>query len=408
MKYHQEGSRMLRFIHAADLHLGNTGPSTLGLSPKWVERIKNASYKAFNNLIDKALELKVDFILLSGDLLDTSTPTLRSQLELYKGLNRLSEANIKVFMVGGNHDPLNLKKAQSEMPNGVHLFGDKPETVSFKKGDLILAEISGISYPTAKVTEDLSLLLKPGSEGFQIALLHTNVAGYGNKDNYSPSELDSLVRTGFDYWALGHVHTKAVLNENPYVVYPGTTQGQHINETGPKGFYLVEVDQKVKIEFINSAVYFWENLEFEAFGTLDKLDLAFEELIAKAFEIPRVYRIKIKGRTPLYNELLSEKEELETRFKEASNYALESLVLEILPDLDYTKIKTEESLPGEFLRVAEKLREDGFNEEIKEVLAPLYDKLGDILDPLEANDLETILNGSIALGLDLFWRGEKS
>ncbi len=399
---------MLRFIHAADLHLGNTGPSTLGLSPKWIERIKNASYKAFNNLIDQALALEVDFILLAGDLLDTSTPTLRSQLELYKGLNRISEANIKVFMVGGNHDPLNLKKAQSEMPEGVYLFGAKPETISFKKKGRTLAQISGISYPTTRVNEDLSLLLKPGDCGFQIALLHTNVSGYGNRDNYSPSELDSLIKKGFDYWALGHVHTKAILNENPYIVYPGTTQGQHINETGPKGFYLVEVDKKVKMEFINSSVYLWENLELEAFDTLDKLDLAFEELIAKAYEVPRVYRLKIKGRTPLYNSLLSEKEELESRFKEASAYALESLVLEILPDLDYNQIKTEESLPGEFIRTAEKLLEEGFNEEIKEVLAPLYEKHGDRLDPLEADDLKTIINGSVALGLELFWRGDKS
>lgn len=399
---------MLRFIHASDLHLGNSGPGIVGLSKQWTERISNASYVAFENLINYALEANVDFLLLAGDVLDTSIPTLKSQLELYKGLSRLTQEGIKVFMVGGNHDPLNLKKAKNSLPEGVYLFDKEPQTIPFVKDGITLAEITGISYPVSKVSDDLSVLLKPGNKGFQIALLHTNVVGYGKEDNYAPSDLDKLIKSGFDYWALGHVHTNMVLNKKPYVVYSGTTQGQHINETGPKGFYLVEVDKDVKMEFVQTSLYCFEKLQVPAPESLDELDKIFGELNKKEVEQPSIYRVIVEGRTPLYDQLKEEVLELEERFKEGINYALESLVLEILPDIDYETIKQEDSLPGEFIREAEKMIAEGYNDEIKEVLDPLYSRYGNIVDVFSEEELESILRASIARGLDLFWRGDKS
>ena len=398
---------MLRFIHASDLHLGNSGPGTLGLSKDWRERIANAAYQAMDTLIEKAIALEVDFVLFSGDILDTKTPTLRSQLELHRGLTRLSEAGIKVFMAGGNHDPLNISRAQSKLPVGVHFFGAEPETIPFIKDGVTLAEITGISYPVAKVTDDLSLKLKKGSKGFQIALLHTNVAGYGKKDNYAPSSLDKLIKRGFDYWALGHVHTSTILNTKPYVVYAGTTQGNQINEIGPKGAYLVEVDREVKIEFIETSAYYWQIKKVPAPETLNELYKALEELDEEAREKPSVIRLIITGRTPLYKELLTGQAELEERFREGKNYALESLQLEILPDIDYEAVKNEESLPGEFLREAEKLLNSEDLKELEEVLTPLYNRVGDLIEPIDQKALESIVSGSVALGLDLFWRGEK-
>jgi len=349
----------------------------------------------------------VDFLLLSGDVLDTLNPTLNSQLELINGLKELSKAGIKVFMVGGNHDPLSLKKAQSSLPEGVHFFGAQAETISYVKGGLTLAEITGISFPVAKVSDDLSRLLKPGTKGFQIALLHSNVEGAGKKENYAPSNLDYLTKSGFDYWALGHVHTNAVLSEKPHVVYSGTTQGQHVNETGKKGFYLVEVDKdKVDLEFITTSAYIWERLEVKAPESLNELIEILESLDSSGSKIPRVYRLKIAGRTPLYNELLSQVGDLEERYKEKKSYALESIELDILPDIDFEEVKLEDSLPGEFLREAEKLIAAGKSEEFEGQVAPLYDRLGGILDDLDEEEIESIVNGSIALGLDLFWRGE--
>ena len=55
---------------------------------------------------------------------------------------------------------------------------------------------------------------------------------------YAPCTLEGLLSKNYDYWALGHVHRREILHENPWIVFPGNTQGRHINESGPRGCTL--------------------------------------------------------------------------------------------------------------------------------------------------------------------------
>ena len=57
-----------------------------------------------------------------------------------------------------------------------------------------------------------------------------------------PCTVNELRAKGYDYWALGHVHTHEVLATSPHVVYSGNTQGRHARETGAKGAVVVEVE----------------------------------------------------------------------------------------------------------------------------------------------------------------------
>src|SRR5699024_12086412 len=52
---------------------------------------------------------------------------------------------------------------------------------------------------------------------------------------------EELKGKGYDYWALGHIHQRAILNETPPIIYPGNIQGRHRREPGDKGCYLVEM-----------------------------------------------------------------------------------------------------------------------------------------------------------------------
>ena len=73
-------------------------------------------------------------------------------------------------------------------------------------------------------------------------MLHPNVAGQTGHDSYAPCELTDLEEREFNYWALGHVHTRKTLREKgPVVHYPGNVQGLHRNEEGARGVTLVEV-----------------------------------------------------------------------------------------------------------------------------------------------------------------------
>ena len=107
------------------------------------------------------------------------------------------------------------------------------------------ATVYGVSYPTREVRENLTPRFDGtgSAQGFVIGLLHANVGGNQYHDSYAPCTVSDLANTGFDYWALGHVHTRQMLRETgPTIVYPGNSQGRHPNEPGARGVYLVEVD----------------------------------------------------------------------------------------------------------------------------------------------------------------------
>jgi DNA repair exonuclease SbcCD nuclease subunit len=92
------------------------------------------------------------------------------------------------------------------------------------------------------VTENLASVYPEPVRGLlNVGLLHTSVTGREGHEPYAPCALSDLVNKGYDYWALGHVHQREVLCQDPWVVFPGNLQGRHARETGPKGATLIEV-----------------------------------------------------------------------------------------------------------------------------------------------------------------------
>jgi len=72
--------------------------------------------------------------------------------------------------------------------------------------------------------------------------LHTAAGGREGHADYAPCTPAALANKGYDYWALGHVHKREILNDRPWIVFPGNLQGRHARETGPKGATLVTVE----------------------------------------------------------------------------------------------------------------------------------------------------------------------
>src|SRR5206468_398882 len=76
-----------------------------------------------------------------------------------------------------------------------------------------------------------------------VGVLHTNATGDARQHAaYAPCTVKELQAHGYAYWALGHVHGRAVLAEDPYVAYPGNTQGRSVRETGAKGCLVIDAD----------------------------------------------------------------------------------------------------------------------------------------------------------------------
>lgn len=231
----------MKFVHAADLHLDSplAGLSKYEGAP--VEQIRGATRRALENLVKLCLTEQVQLLLLAGDLYDGDWRDYSTGLFFAKQMAALRAGNVRVVWIRGNHDAASKLTAHLNLPEHVReLSHKKPD--SFLLEDLGVA-VHGQGFDTREVTADLSLRYPEPKQGlFNIGLLHTALEGRAGHAPYAPCRLSALVDRGYDYFALGHVHTREVLSERPWIVFPGNLQGRHARETGPKGATLVTLE----------------------------------------------------------------------------------------------------------------------------------------------------------------------
>jgi len=304
---------LLRFVHAADLHLDSPFTGLTRVAPDIASYLRDATFRAYDGIIDLCLREKVDALLVAGDVYDSADRSLRAQLKFVDGLRRLDDAGIRSFVCHGNHDPLDGWQARLSFPPGCHRFGAKVEGVPF---DLVASDraiVYGVSYPRRDVRESLIPRFPiPKSGVFSIGLLHCNVDGNTEHDSYAPCTTDDLAATGIDYWALGHVHNRKVLRqEGPTVVYPGNPQGRHPKEVGARGVYVVDVSESgtVSLEFQAVDSVRWENVDLSINGLETEQDLLnlirdrMERATQHADGRHLIYRVEIHGYGPLHHSL---------------------------------------------------------------------------------------------------------
>ncbi|WP_175638249.1 metallophosphoesterase family protein [Metabacillus schmidteae] len=256
----------IKFIHAADLHLDSPFLGLKHMPANFFERVRESTFLSFSKIITCAINEKVDFILLSGDLYDEDERSLKAQLKLKKEFERLAEKDIQVFIIHGNHDHMGGKWLDLEWPENVHVFSShKVEVKEYQKNQAPLAYIYGYSYPERAVHENItSQYIKIENPNvFHIGLLHGSTEGNKEHDVYCPFKVNDLLTKDFDYWALGHIHKRQMLHEaHPVIAYPGNIQGRHPKETGRKGCYLVEMEEgTVKSSFISTEEIRWEQID---------------------------------------------------------------------------------------------------------------------------------------------------
>jgi len=233
---------MFKFLHTADIHLDSPLKGLESYEDAPVEEIRGASRRAFDNLIDFAIEEEVDFILIAGDLYDVDWKDYHTGLFFVNRMGRLQRAGIRVFIVAGNHDAASHITRALPLPDNVILFSAKKAET--KLLDELQVAIHGRSYPARAVSENLALQYPAKHAGyFNIGLLHTALTGRAGHEPYAPCSVDDLQASAYDYWALGHVHQLEVVARDPWIIFPGNIQGRHIREVGAKGATLVTVEQ---------------------------------------------------------------------------------------------------------------------------------------------------------------------
>src|SRR5829696_667564 len=124
---------MLKFLHAADVHLDSPLRGLERYDGAPVEEIRGAARRAFENLVDLALAEEVAFLLLAGDLYDGDWKDYNTGLFFAAQMRRLEEAGTPVFVISGNHDAASQITRVLRPPDNVKVFSTrKPETVELK------------------------------------------------------------------------------------------------------------------------------------------------------------------------------------------------------------------------------------------------------------------------------------
>lgn len=322
----------IKFIHTADIHLGKKLSSNSSSNNELEALFINATEEAFENLVELAVDEKVDFILIAGDLYDREARSIKSSHFFLEQCQYLKDNGIKIYIISGNHDPAGVENEVFELPENVYYFSsENVESIEYKKNDKLAARIIGQSYRQKFENRTMyNYYTAPDQSVFNIALLHTAL----NKDNnrYVPvNKTDLLTKDEIHYWALGHIHQYQKINQKPAINFPGTIQAHNISEQGSKGTILVEVDSNLKIKenFIPLAPVIFKEIfiNLEKYNKLENItelqnliDSKFENILKELEEKNKLRKYKIKaavirlnisGRTPLHQYVDHNREELE-------------------------------------------------------------------------------------------------
>ena len=293
-----------KFVHAADVHLDSPMLGLEQYESAPARRLRGATRRALENLVTLCIHEEVKFLLIAGDLYDGDWRDYNTGLFFVRQMARLRESNIQVFLIRGNHDAESVITRQLSLPENVHGFSTrKAERIAL---DQLQVTIHGRSYGRKAVTDNLSVGYPDPIVGhLNVGVLHTSADGREGHEHYAPCSVEGLVAKGYDYWALGHVHTREVLHEDPWVVFPGNLQGRHLRETGAKGCFVVTVADGAitAVDFRPVDVLRWATCGVDVSGAEfaeDALDLLREKLekqLADADGVALAVRVRLFGQT---------------------------------------------------------------------------------------------------------------
>jgi predicted phosphodiesterase len=302
---------MFRFIHAADPHLDSPLRGLEAHEGAPVETLRGATRKAFENLVNLAIDEGVNFVVIAGDLYDGDWKDYSTGLFFRGQMVRLQAKGIPVYLIAGNHDAASVISKKLTLPENVHVFSTRTAETMEVPG--LAAVIHGRGFPHRAVPENLAVDYPAAVPGkFNLGLLHTSLTGRPDHDTYAPCSEQDLRNKGYAYWALGHIHQPEVISEDPWIVFAGNCQGRHARETGPRGCRLVTVKDSLEVasaEWRDLDVVRWQSVEVplagvenEA-GAIKGIREALSGAVAAAEGRLLATRIHLTGATALHGSL---------------------------------------------------------------------------------------------------------
>lgn len=282
---------MLKFIHAADLHLD----SAFGALPaRQAAARRRECRETLFRLADYVNREGVRLVLLAGDLLDSGSAFRETGEQLAQALGRMEA---RVFIAPGNHDCVTGGSPWQtvQWPENVTVFRENRMT-AVEVPELGVT-VHGAAFTAPEQSAGLLTgFTAPAEGGVQIGLLHGELESAENR--YDPIRREEIAASGLSYLALGHIHkrTNPLTFGKTVCAWPGCLEGRGFDELGEKGFYqgLLSEDGTVELSFVPFALRRYEILEVDVTGREPRR--AVEEALP-AETGKDLYRILLTGET---------------------------------------------------------------------------------------------------------------
>lgn len=295
----------MKFLHIADVHLDSPFLGLSFLPSELFCQIKNAIQLSFEKAVNFAIDHDVDLVLLAGDTFDSIHPTPQSKIFFANQIKRLVDRQIQVVMVLGNHDYSQIDDLLLNESPYFKIIGsnEQIEQVDFMTKSQYKYRVVGFSYQHNHITEDIIAKYPPKSTSiYTIGLAHAGMKQSSvDQNNYAPFTLNEVKDLNYDYFALGHIHLRQVLSQEPWIVYSGNLQGRHVNEKDAKGFYFCQVDeqsQNTQLQFIDVSPIVWQTVDLtldKPFKSTTKLCTKIQNLLADNNLRPTLFTLNIIG-----------------------------------------------------------------------------------------------------------------
>lgn len=369
----------MRFLHLADLHLD---APYVRRGPELGARLRNATRLALQGAVDTAIDEQVHAVLVAGDLFDGAALSFETESFLLEQLRRLERASIPFLYATGNHDPT-AKVRAIDWPDNVVLFAQRNPTTTLVRDQhgRPVGRVSGAGHEMPRETENLAARF-PRHESTSspadsdalphVGLLHAQVddAAVEGHAPYAPCSTQDLRDAAVDYWALGHVHRRQRVCENPPAWYPGSPQGQTPREAGQRGANLVTLtkEEPARVEFVPLQALRWETVTVSDLETLRHVQALIEEIrqrdsvqaVAQQGGTQLLMRVQLEGGSPIHREL-QHPENVQFLERELAD-ELGVLDVEVgcgglVPPVDLARVRKRPDVLGEAVRLFDLLHE---------------------------------------------------
>lgn len=338
----------MRFIHIADVHLGVLPDA----GKPWSEKRKTDIWTAFTEVFAVAERMKVDLVLISGDLFHRQ-PLVKELREINYIFEQVPR--IRIVITAGNHDFLSISSNYrnfSFAKNVVFLKKNEVDSVYFPD---INTEVYGKSYWRREETAlSYNDVIPKRNDAINILMAH------GGDAKHLPFCPEKILENGFDYLAAGHIHMGGVLKgknvqPKPLVdskkittakaVMAGALQPIDSGDTGEHGFWIGEMTKHFsQVQFcpIKRCQYVHETIQVSSHMTNMAVQTIVKNLLVnrKPYEL---YKIFLKGS-------LNSDTEIDLEWIRQQE-AVVDVVSCLKTDYDYEKLKNEnqDMLLGRFI-----------------------------------------------------------